>query len=340
MSGSATYRFWAGLPRWIALPEVSGRPVDRDAFYEWAWKALARHGLLGIHEGTVLSAEAAEQGLETESWTLDAAEAPRERDWIGHQSKLRAEFYFETREGAGAAAKRLGELAGLEISETEEVPAQDWDAQWKAAFLSSPDGVRIPPDWRVIPPWVTAEKVGDERVLRINPGAGFGTGTHETTQLCLGAIAEFAGAGRTLAGRRVLDFGSGSGILAIGAALVGGSVDAVEIDPLAIDNAVENARLNDVEARITYSRELAARSPLPSYDLVIANILRPVLLEFASELVARLRPGGGLVLSGLIEGDVAEVAAKFGALMGGEPRKSALNEWRGLYWPAKAAMKG
>ncbi|MCM2279275.1 MAG: 50S ribosomal protein L11 methyltransferase [Oligoflexia bacterium] len=318
----------------VVIP--GGKPADRETFYEWAWKELARHGLAGIHEGTVLSGDAAEQGLETESWTVDAGEAPRERDWVGHQSRVSADFYFETESGAREAVRRLSGIPGLVIAAPEEVPEQDWDAEWKASFLGSANGVSIAPGWRVVPPWLEAgagKNESGEWLLKINPGAGFGTGTHETTQLCLGAIADCAGlVPGALEGKRVLDFGSGSGILAVGAALLGARVDAIEIDPLAIDNARENARLNGVESRIEYARELPALSRTPAYDIVIANILRPVLLEFSEELLARLRSQGALILSGLIESDVPEVASRYGRLMGAQPEIRSLNEWRGLYW--------
>jgi ribosomal protein L11 methyltransferase len=163
-----------------------------------------------------------------------------------------------------------------------------------------------------------------ERVLRINPGAGFGTGTHETTQLCLEAIAKAPRAARAL------DFGSGSGILSIALALLGSEVDSVEIDPLAIDNARENAGLNGVAGKIRLEERL---DPAPgSYGVVVANILKPVLLEFADPLVSRLAPSGALILSGLIERDVDEVAKRFGALLGRQPSVGERGEWRSLAW--------
>jgi ribosomal protein L11 methyltransferase len=176
-----------------------------------------------------------------------------------------------------------------------------------------------------------AQLAPNEVILRINPGAGFGTGTHETTQLCLEAIGLRARVAGGLSGARVLDFGSGSGILSIGAALAGGQVNGVEIDELAIDNAVENARLNGVEDKIHYSRTLQAAQAI--YPVVIANILKPVLIEHAPELARRLdRHGGTLILSGLIDKDVADVSACYSALLGKPPVKKELGEWRALVW--------
>jgi ribosomal protein L11 methyltransferase len=335
MSGSdpsSAFILRVGIPRQV---KVEGRTLSREDFYSWLWEEFGgARGLQGVHEGTLLSEQAAEAGLETESWTLDAAEAPRERDWMAGQAWSEAEIYFATEAQARDAREHLSGFAELKLGDIREQKAEDWDAQWKASFLGNAGGVKVPPFWRILPPWVTAEEAkldAGEVVLRINPGAGFGTGTHETTQLCLEAIGQRA-QGRGMRGVRVLDFGSGSGILSIGAALAGGRVNGVEIDSLAIDNALENARLNGVESAVEYSRTLAAAQG--TYPVVIANILRPVLIEFAPELVRRLDPAGGtLILSGLIEKDVAEVDARYSELLGGlRPSKRELNEWRALVW--------
>jgi ribosomal protein L11 methyltransferase len=321
--------------------QLGGQRLTREDFYSWLWDEFTAHGLQGVHEGTLLCEEAAEAGLETESWTVDSGEAPRERDWMGSQPVADAELYFATEADAQHASARLGEIKELTLSPIREQENEDWDAQWKASFLGNGQGVKIEPFWRVLPPWASAEEAGlqpGERVLRINPGAGFGTGTHETTQLCLEAIGQ-ASLRMPLSGARALDFGSGSGILSIGAALVGARVLGVEIDPLAIDNAVENAALNGVQGQIEYSKFLAAAEG--RYPLVIANILKPVLLEFASQLVGKLETAGAggawagstLVLSGLIDRDVADVSAAFSALLGGlQPAVKERGEWRALVW--------
>ena len=318
--------------------------MPREDFYSWLWERFGgAQGLQGVHEGTLLSEQAAQAGLETESWTLDAAEAPRERDWLAGQAVAEAELFFATLPQAQVAQRFLQGLKGLGAGVIREQKAQDWDAQWKAAFLGNSNGVTVRPFWRILPPWVTREDAAlkpGETILRINPGAGFGTGTHETTQLCLEAIGERAGKPGGLGGARVLDFGSGSGILSIGAAIAGGRVNGVEIDPLAVDNSIENARLNGLETQIEYSATLAAATGV--YAVVIANILRPVLVEFAPQLVRRLDPRAGtLILSGLIEKDVAEVSQCYSALLDGRPPvKKELGDWRALVWRAPATNEG
>lgn len=309
---------------------ISLQGVAREKFYEWVWDQFQSQGLLGVHEGTLLCEEAAEQGLETESWTVDSGEAPRERDWVGKQAAVTTEFYFASEAEAAHALEVLGKMTGIEAGSIEEQKPQDWDAEWKASFLKDAGGVRVPPFWRIIPPWVDRSTLSLEpgtQVIRINPGAGFGTGTHETTQLCLEALGSVSG----LQGARALDFGSGSGILAVGLALLGASVDAVEIDPLAIDNALENAELNQVKDQIHYSQYLSDQNT--DYPVITANILRPVLLEFAETLVRRLRPGGFLILSGLIESDLPSVIEAYSQLLGKPPRQTLQKaEWRALVW--------
>ena len=318
------------IPRSVSFGEEQ---VERDVFYDWVWSEFGDHGLLGIDEGTLLSEQAAEKGLVTESWTVDSGEAPRERDWVGAQDLITAELYFSAEEQAVAAASVLKELADLQVLGVEEQRVQDWDAEWKASFLNAGEGVKIPPFWRVVPPWVDENSLKDhpvsEKLLRINPGAGFGTGTHETTQLCLQAIGQVS-LESSLQGKRVLDFGSGSGILSISLALLGAQVDGVEIDPLAIENARENAQINKVVDHIQWTEDLNALSG--RYALLVANILRPVLLEFAPLLVERLENlQNPVILSGLIESDLDSVIQVYAQLLKREP-KSILSqgEWRAI----------
>jgi ribosomal protein L11 methyltransferase len=187
-------------------------------------------------------------------------------------------------------------------------------------------GVEIAPRWRIVSA-PGAER--DDRVeLVIDPGPGFGDGTHETTQLCLQAIAALA---PRAAGWRMLDFGSGSGILSIGAAKLGAVVDAVEIDALALVHGERNAHANGVADRIRQARTLEeTRGP---FDFVVANILRSILLEFANALVTRLTPGATLVLSGLVSTDVPQVSARYASLLQDQrPEVYERGEWRALVW--------
>jgi ribosomal protein L11 methyltransferase len=129
----------------------------------------------------------------------------------------------------------------------------------------------------------------------------------------------------------MLDFGSGSGIVAIGAARLGAVVDAVEIDASAEAHAERNARANAVSDRIRHTRTLEdARGP---FDLIVANILRSVLLEHANALASRLAQRAPLVLSGLVSTDVPEVSVRYASLLGGErPEVYERGDWRALVW--------
>jgi len=190
--------------------------------------------------------------------------------------------------------------------------------------------VDVPPFWRIRPPGAPEPDGGVRIVLEAGPG--FGDGAHETTQLCLQAMA----AAPRAASARMLDFGSGSGVLSIGAARLGLSVDAVEIDAAAIEHAAHNAGLNGVASSIRVHRTLdALQGP---YALVVANILRPVLLSFAPVLVSRLAANGTLVLSGLLSTDVPEIIARYSALLGGRrPTVHERGEWRAVvFWAPRA----
>ncbi|HET9956884.1 MAG TPA: 50S ribosomal protein L11 methyltransferase [Polyangiaceae bacterium] len=210
--------------------------------------------------------------------------------------------------------------------------------------------IDIPPIWRVVRPLAelidspeAAGRAADLQPARtkpaaaappriqlvISPGAGFGRGDHETTQLCLQAVHWFRppGAG----GWRMLDFGSGSGILAVAAAKLGASVEAVEIDDAAIAHAERNACLNGVQGRILYSKSLEPLSGV--FELVVGNILLEVLLAHAEALVARVAPGGRLVLSGLVATDVPAVIARYAPLLDqSRPDVYERAPWRLLTW--------
>jgi ribosomal protein L11 methyltransferase len=189
--------------------------------------------------------------------------------------------------------------------------------------------IDIPPFWKIRRPAQPASADGIPILLQ--PGPGFGTGAHETTQLCLQAIAYFAPRGES--GFRMLDFGSGSGILSIGAARLGATVAGIEIDELALAHAEENARLNGVSDRIQNGRTLEDAPGL--FAMIVANILRQVLLNFAPAIVARLAPGGTLVLSGLVSTDVPDVIARYAPLLGRKrPEIYQRGDWRALVWGA------
>ncbi|HEU4621275.1 MAG TPA: 50S ribosomal protein L11 methyltransferase [Burkholderiaceae bacterium] len=178
------------------------------------------------------------------------------------------------------------------------VDDQDWVRATQAQFAP----INIGRLW-VVPSWHEAP-AGAELVLRLDPGMAFGTGTHPTTRLCLAWLE------RELAhGASVLDYGCGSGILAIAAAKLGaGMVEGVDIDAHAVEAARENALRNDVTATFRNADNFHARQ---RYDAVVANILSNPLKLLAPALIAHVAPGGALVLSGVLERQAIEVASVY-----------------------------
>ncbi len=186
--------------------------------------------------------------------------------------------------------------------------------------------LHVPPRWQIVSPSALAPE--GCLPLRLAPGSGFGDGRHPSTQLCLQALPALAPRDRAW---RLLDFGSGSGILSIAGARLGATVDAVEIDLHAIAHARENLAMNGVAANVRQHTALdGAAGP---FDVVAANILRPVLLAFAAPLVDRVA-GGALILSGLVSTDVPELIAAYAPLLAARPEVYELDEWRALVWRA------
>ena len=216
------------------------------------------------------------------------------------RSTLRA--LFAERAQAEAAATRL--LAqdwaeGLQVQAIAEVAEQDWVRITQSQFAP----IAITPRFWVVPSWHDAPPQA-QRVLRLDPGMAFGTGTHPTTRMCLRWIAEQAEQGRGEHLQRVLDYGCGSGILAIAAALHGaGGVDAVDIDPAAVAATQANAQANRVALAVTGLPQ-TARGP---YTTVLANILASPLKLLAPLLCAQLAPGAALVLAGILVRQTAEL---------------------------------
>ena len=193
----------------------------------------------------------------------------------------------------------------LEVTPRHE---EDWANAWKDHFVPVRVGRRVV----VRPPWRSWDRRGDDVVVELDPGMAFGTGTHPTTRLCMLALE-----GAVRDGDRVLDVGTGTGILAIAAALLADvRVDAVDIEPVSVRSARENVERNGLAGRVTIEQGSAGPDdPFPGpYDVVLANIIARVLIEIREGLVARAAPGGVLLLSGIIEDKEAAVRSAFDAL--------------------------
>jgi ribosomal protein L11 methyltransferase len=307
----------------VTLPEsgLAGR-ADFDA---WLWEEAA--GLLGIDEGIVTVADAAAHALVPTDLVIDAAAAPPDRDWVADLGVAEVEWWFRDEASARAAVQLVAAARGCHIRGIRADLAVDHEAMSRASF----EPITVPGFGVVRPAWAEGYAgvgpTGDAEIF-IAPGLGFGTGLHETTQMCLGALADRHRRGSRLA--RVLDYGSGSGILGIAAAVLGaGQVDAVEIDTSVHDALRANARRNGVEGRIRLTAGLPAEAIL--YDVVVANIVASVLIEHAADLCDRLgRHGGELVLSGLRADELPAVADRYVPLLAATPSIRERGDWRCL----------
>ena len=191
-----------------------------------------------------------------------------------------------------------------------KVEDQDWERVWLDQFQPMRFGART---WIV--PWnheLPAEATAaDAAVVRLDPGLAFGSGTHPTTALCLRWLDQLAGEG-LLQDARVLDFGCGSGILAL-AALKLGAAQAVGVDndPQALQASLDNALRNEVEGQLAVY--LPQDEPEATYPVVVANILASALDALANTLAARVAPGGRIALSGILEGQEGELLQRYAA---------------------------
>lgn len=205
------------------------------------------------------------------------------------------------------------------------VPDQDWTAAWRDFFTPVHCGRFL-----VLPPWLADQAKAGQLPVIIEPKSAFGTGHHNTTALCLEALSDLAQQGKVRPGMRFFDVGTGSGILGIACALLELSGLGVDIDPVAVANAKENAVINGVEARLRVDAGSAAEGAPETYDLVLANILAGPLRELAPDILARLKPGGALVLSGLLDVQADAVEEAYAVL--GPARRVHSGDWVALVW--------
>ncbi len=204
---------------------------------------------------------------------------------------------FSTEELAREAASVLSAqdfFAGCSVIGVVDVPEQDWVRLTQSQFAP----VEITSEFWIVPTWHEPPAQA-RQVIRLDPGLAFGTGTHPTTRMCLRWTASRG----DLAGLRVLDYGCGSGILAIGAAKFGArDIDAVDIDEAAVESTRLNAEANGVRLKAGLPEAAHGR-----YDIVLANILATPLKVLAPLLCGYVAPGGSLVLAGILDRQADEL---------------------------------
>ncbi len=184
--------------------------------------------------------------------------------------------------------------------ETDGCSEEDWADKWKAFFKPTPVGERL----FVRPIWIDDYDSGNRAVLNIEPGAAFGTGTHDTTRLCLETLDKIIKDGDT-----VLDIGCGSGILAISAMLLGAKEGfGVDIDPLAVKIAAENGKMNNFqEPELQFVCGDLADKVTKKYDVVVANIVADIIILFSTQVRAFMKSGAKFIASGIIDSRADEV---------------------------------
>lgn len=241
----------------------------------------------------------------------------------GPDGLVRVTAYFEAppevEHVRGALAEALGVygLASSDVREMRfrEVEGRDWLAEWKKGWRPVEVGRFV-----VAPPWSEVGEGEGRVVIRVEPGMAFGTGTHETTRLCLAAVEKH------FRGGSFLDVGTGTGILAIAAAKLcrEARVEACDTDPVAVSVAEENARLNGVAGRVEF-RVGTVEETTASADLVCANLTADVILPLLPALLGATC--GRLVLSGILTTQAPQVAARLMELGVDEYELTDDGEW-------------
>lgn len=181
---------------------------------------------------------------------------------------------------------------------TQAVKEEDWATNWKQYYHPVPIGERL----LICPTWETCDDT-QRTLVRMDPGMAFGTGTHESTKLCLEELDTIS-----TGGERVLDIGTGSGILGISALLLGGDfAEGVDIDQVAVKVAQENARVNGVEDRAVFRKGSFTQFASGQYQIIFANIVADAIMSLAPDVAPLLAPGGQFIASGVIDTRADEV---------------------------------
>ena len=220
-------------------------------------------------------------------------------------------FLAETVEGIKEAINNLVTYdidLGLNAVTISEVNEEEWATAWKKYYHP----VKISERFTIVPTWEEYEPVSsDELIIELDPGMAFGTGTHPTTVLCIQALEKMV-----KKGDKIVDVGTGSGVLSIASALLGAShIEALDLDEVAVRSAIENVELNKVQQIVNVSQNNLLDGITEQQDLVVANILAEVIMSFTDDVATALKPGGIFISSGIIsqkKDDVKEALIKSG----------------------------
>lgn len=227
---------------------------------------------------------------------------------------IRVSFYLPEEVAESDIRQRLADVfhtvreAGLSVGTAEStitmqrIDESSWEDAWKQEYQPIEIGDRLV----IVPKWLADNPEYDQQRIPIllEPGMAFGTGTHQTTQLCLRALE-----GLDLHAKRVLDIGCGTAVLAIAAAKLGATdVTAIDIDPVAVRIARENVRENDVASTVrVWEGDLLSPVTEGGFDVAVANILRDVVIALTPQAATVVKPSGVLIVSGFIQSQVSAV---------------------------------
>lgn len=214
-------------------------------------------------------------------------------------------LYFPSNENARESLSFLKErFEAVHIpfqADTDTVDPKNFENSWKKYFKSTEIGRRL----CICPSWEQYNNKENRKVLKIDPGAAFGTGTHATTAMCLALLDQFITPNQT-----VLDIGCGSGILSIAAVLLGAErATGIDIDPVAVKVARENAALNGLSEKTEFLVDNLNEKITSRYSVVCANIVADVIMALAPDVPGLLAPGGRFLCSGIIDSRAEEVRA-------------------------------
>lgn len=274
----------------------------------------------GYNEGVVIE-EPFTQDRDGDNVRVDISRPFRIRTFIPQES-----FDASALDSIRTGIWHLGQLRGIGELTVETRNEEDWANAWKAHYKPVRVGIRVV----VRPPWQTYDPGDDDIVVLLDPGMAFGTGTHPTTQTALRLLETLE-----LDGRTVFDVGTGSGIIAIAAAKLGArKVDGVDIDPVSVRQAQTNIDLNGVRDTVTIwqSGMEATDSTLPTYDIVVANIIARVLVDISEQIAASVDAAGTLVLSGIIDSKEQSVIDCYAALGFEMIDRQQIEDWIGHIW--------
>ncbi|HBM15997.1 MAG TPA: hypothetical protein DD381_06610 [Lentisphaeria bacterium] len=240
-------------------------------------------------------------------------------------------LYYESEAEGRELFKVLGDNIaqwrdiGVNSSEVAfgSIKNEDWQEVWKKHFKIQ----HITSNFVIKASWLDYHRKGDEKVIEIDPGMSFGTGSHETTQFCLKAIEKLSGHGY----RSFLDAGCGSGILAIGAVMFGFDVVyAFDYDEESVESTLENIQRNKIAQTIKLNTsDIACYEPDRKFDLVMANIISGILIANKEKLMSWVSPAGCLVLSGILKDEYPKVRAEFTSNGFVEIYSGTEKEWTG-----------